>query len=101
MFQVIPRVPLRQSEYKDKTIHGVFIVSHDNKNTYKSRCKNPFTRSNESYAKTNKICLATVVDLINVFLDIKAGIVMPEALIKVICTPGILKNNWAQYKLEQ
>lgn len=98
--QLTKRMGLRRIQFKGFKLYGCTIVSHDFKKPYHKRCKEPFNKKLKEYAETSEISLVTTTDLVNAFIDIKTGKVKPEALINIICTSGIFKDNWVQHKLE-
>lgn len=89
--RISKHIPVRQREYPELTVFGLFVVNHDNKKHFTKREKKPFRKKIIEVANEHKYTLTTTVDLLNAFINIRKGILTKEDLIKNICSTGELK----------
>ena len=89
--QISLHIRLRQEQYKEKEIFGLFIVNHDNKKYYKQRNNKPFNNKIIDIAKSHKYTLMTTTDLLNAYKMIKMEKLKPEEFIEKLCLLGLFK----------
>ena len=89
--QISKHIQIRQKEYPDIKVSGLFIVNHDNKKHFLKRHKTPFRKGLDEIARTNKYTLTTTIDLFNAFIKIKNGELTKEELVNKICLKGEMK----------
>jgi hypothetical protein len=89
--QISKHIKIRQSQYKNKRVTGLFIANHDNNKEYKNRNKKPFDEKIIEIAKSHDYTLMSTVDLLNAYKMIKMGIIKPEEFIAKLCSTGLFE----------
>ena len=86
--QISKHIPIRQEQFSDKKVFGVFVVNHDNKRNFLKRNQKPFNDRLIKIAKSHNYSLVTTVDLLKAFVLIKKDKMKPAELIKKLCLAG-------------
>lgn len=92
--QISKHIPVRQEQNPNLKVFGVFVINHDNSKPFDKREKKIFREGLIDIAKAHKYTLVTTVDLLNAFISIKKGDLLPIDLIDALCITG-------KYRIEQ
>ena len=89
--QISKHIPIRQMQYPDYKVVGLFIVNHNNKKEYSKREKKPFSERLINIAEYHKYTLITTVDLLKAFVRINNNHLKVLDFIQALCKTGEFK----------
>ena len=89
--QISKHIQLRQKEFSDIKVIGLFISNHDNKKPFNQRNQKSFEKRLIEIAKSNGYTVTTTIDLLYAFINIKKGLLTTTELTEQLSLTGEFK----------
>ena len=89
--QISKHIPLRQKQYPNLKVSGLFISNHDNKKHYTKRNRKSFDKRLIKIAESHNYTVMTTTDLLEAYISIKKGTFSSSELVNCFCKKGEFK----------
>ena len=91
--QIAKHIPVKQEQYPDVKVSGLFISNHDFVKPVTDRNRTPFTLEQINFARTSSYTLTTTRDLLLLYIEYRRGNITTQEIINRICTFGQLNRK--------